>query len=446
MRYERREALKRIGAGLAGGVLVAGGIAGARAAGRPPSVPGRGQGFLWGVAGAAYQTEGGNVASDLWVMEHTKPSIFKDPSGDAVDSYHRVFDDIALTASLGFNTYRFSIEWSRIEPERGQVSRAALAYYRRVLEAIRAHGMLPMVTFVHFTSPRWFAAAGGFETREGIAPYVDYCRLLTRELGDLIGMATTFNEPNLGALLAWSPAIRPLRPLIAGARQLAAKAIGAEQFAPPMLGSAQVQQPIMIEAHDEACAAVRAESGGRIPIGVTLALNEERGDPRNIARKHSTAMLPWLQADGDWVGVQNYTWTEVGEDTDLPLPADVEMTQMGYPYAPESLAAVVRTVAAHWNKPIYVTENGVSSEDDSRRVAFIDRALEGLAGCLRDGIDLRGYVHWSLLDNWEWVHGFGPRFGLVAVDRSTFARTPKPSAAHLGRIARAGWAARGIAR
>jgi beta-glucosidase len=149
-------------------------------------------------------------------------------------------------------------------------------------------------------------------------------------------------------------------------------------------------------------------------------------------------MLPWTEANGDFVGVQNYTYSVVEGDSDLPPEPGVELTQMGYPFAPEALEAVIRTVARHSSRPIYVTENGVATEDDSRRIAFIDRAVAGVFACLRDGIDVRGYIHWSLLDNWEWVSGFGPKFGLVAVDRTTFARTPKPSAKHFGRIARAG--------
>ena len=156
MKMDRRSALMLVG----GSLLAGAGSSGAMAASKPTKA----EKFLWGSAGAAYQIEGGNYASDLWVMEHTKPSIFKDPSGDAVDAYNRVNEDIALAASLGFNTHRFSIEWSRIEPERGRISNAAIAYYRRALETIRKHGMTPFVTFNHFTTPRWFAAAGGFET------------------------------------------------------------------------------------------------------------------------------------------------------------------------------------------------------------------------------------------------------------------------------------------
>jgi beta-glucosidase len=398
-------------------------------------------GFLWGSAGAAYQIEGGNHASDLWVMEHAKPTIFKDPSGDAADTYNRVDQDIALAASLGFNTHRFSIEWSRIEPEPGQVSLAGIAYYRRVLETIRRHGMTPFVTYNHFTTPRWFAAAGGFETREGIAPFVRYCTLITQHLGDLIGVASTFNEPNLGALVSWSPAIRPMRPYIEMSKKAAAASIGATRWAPPVLGDFRIQQPIMIEAHERAYEAIRKASNDRYLVGVTLSLNDERAPPSGpsgVEAKHAQVMLPWLAAQGDFIGVQNYTYTEVAPDGDLPPAQGVELTQMNYPFAPEALEGVIRTVARHTKKPIYVTENGVATEDDTRRVAFIDKAVPGVFNCLRDGIDVRGYIHWSLLDNWEWFSGYGPKFGLVSVDRTTFKRTPKPSARHMGAIARKG--------
>ncbi len=449
MREDRRSALKFLGTGLAGtAALMAGGSALAQPAKKapphrqPPALPGHGEGFLWGVAGAAYQVEGNNYASDLWPMEYLKPSIFKQASGDADDTWNRVHEDIALAARLGFNAYRMSVEWARIVPERGHVSRASLAYYRRVLESVRAHGMLPVVTYMHFTSPRWFAAAGGFEVKEGIAPYLDYARILTEELGDLIGLATTFNEPNLGALVSYDPAVAKMVPYIRMARKQAAKTLGFTRYAPPMLGKYQVQQPIMIEAHNRAREVIRKASGNRLPVGVTLSLNEERGKAAYVAAKRERVMLPWLRAEGDWVGVQNYTWSKVGPGKmNLPLPKGTKTTQMGYPYAPESVGRVVRTVAEHWHKPIYVSENGVATEHDAERIAFIDQALAGLAECLADGIDLRGYIHWSLLDNWEWFSGYGPKFGLVHVDRKTFQRTPKPSAAHLGQLARrATWA------
>ena len=133
-------------------------------------------GFLWGSAGAAYQIEGGNVASDLWVMEHVKPTLFREPSGDAVDSYNRVGEDIALAASLGFNAHRFSIEWSRIEPEQGQISLAAIAYYRRVLETIRAHGMTPVVTLQAFHLAALVRCGGRLRKSRGRRALRPLCR------------------------------------------------------------------------------------------------------------------------------------------------------------------------------------------------------------------------------------------------------------------------------
>lgn len=159
------------------------------------------EGFMWGTAGAAHQIEGGNVNCDSWVLEHVPSTPFAEPSGDACDSYHRYPDDIALIAELGFNTYRFSIEWARIEPEEGEFSIAALEHYRRMLIACHEHGLTPIVTYHHFTSPRWFAAKGGWENLDNAPLFARYCERATAHLGDLIGAACTINEPNVGLLI-----------------------------------------------------------------------------------------------------------------------------------------------------------------------------------------------------------------------------------------------------
>ena len=396
-------------------------------------------GFLWGTSGAAYQIEGGNVASDLWVLEHVKPTIFLTPSGDACDTYHRYEEDLALVASLGFNSHRLSIEWSRIEPERGQFSEAALAYYRGVLKACRKHGLAPVVTFSHFSVPRWVAASGGFNDPANVAAFAAYCARVTRTMGDLIHIAATFNEPNLATVVKWGGLADKYRPLIQAMQKAAGERSGASAWASPMV-SGESQYVGILAAHAAALDSIRA-AGANFPVGLTLAVTADRpadGDPRGMNRKNSEMLDRWLAAPGDFIGVQSYTGSLVGLERDSPVSPGEELTQMGYAFRPDAIEHAVRLVASRTKKPIYVTENGVATEDDTRRVEYIRGAVAGVERCLADRIDLRGYIHWSLLDNWEWMSGYKPKFGLVAVDRATFKRTPRPSARFLGSIARRG--------
>jgi beta-glucosidase len=159
-------------------------------------------GFLWGAATAAHQVEGNNTHSDYWLLEHVPDSLFREPSGDACDHLHRFAEDIEILRKLGLTAYRFSIEWARVEPEPGCFSRATLEHYRRVLAACRDRGILPCVTFHHFTSPRWMAADGGWQEDAAIARFARYCERVTAHLGDLVGMACTLNEPDIPMWLA----------------------------------------------------------------------------------------------------------------------------------------------------------------------------------------------------------------------------------------------------
>ena len=393
--------------------------------------------FLWGSAGASYQIEGGNVASDLWLLERVKPTLFRAPAGDACDSYNRIDEDLALAASLGFNTHRLSLEWSRIEPERGEISQAGLAYYRRVLERCNALGMTPLVTYNHWTVPRWFAAGGGFETRDGIAPFVAFCRHVTEAMGDQIGLAATFNEANIRAQLSWVPALRAIMPVARAMEAAAAGQIGVERYSAPFLGDVAKQEPVMLEAHSRAFEAIKAVRPD-LPVGFTVSLNDDQAgnDKAALERKISEVWRPWLQAEGDWIGVQTYTRSQVGPDGDLPPEADSELTGMGYEYCPEALGAVLRRVAAMTDRPLYVTESGLSTPVDQRRIDFIQRTVASLQSARGDGVDVRGYLHWSLLDNWEWIFGYAQHFGLIEVDRISFKRTPKPSAAFYSALVR----------
>ena len=165
--------------------------------------------FLWGTATAAHQVEGGNWNNDWWMWEHDPTSGTVEPSGDTVDHYHRYKDDIALLAELGFDTYRFSVEWSRIEPENGEFSKAALDHYRRVCAACHENNITPIVTFHHFTTPRWVCHEGGWEEPDNAARFARFVERTTAAIGDLIGWACTFNEPNIVATMGYLAGVFP---------------------------------------------------------------------------------------------------------------------------------------------------------------------------------------------------------------------------------------------
>jgi beta-glucosidase len=397
-------------------------------------------GFLWGTAISAHQSEGNNINSDAWLMENMKPSLFRERSGDACDSYHRYGEDIAIAAGLGFNAYRLGIEWARIEPSEGHFSNAELDHYARVLEICRAHGLRPIVTFNHFTTPLWFAARGGFETADSPDLFARYCGKAAAHLGGLIHLATTFNEANIQLLVNLMP---QLQAGLARARALietAGRSINAPRFSRLAFSDPAVVTPIMQAAHRQGRAAIKAARPG-LPVGLTLSTQDiqSTGEAKIAELYRQRLYGDWVEvarSHADFVGVQTYTRFLVDAQGLVAPPAGTETTLSGYEYYPQALAATIRWAHDAIGKPIYVTENGIATHDDSRRIAFIDEALDGLRQCLADGIPVQSYLHWSLLDNFEWTSGYDVPFGLVAVDRTTFKRSPKPSAAHLGAIAR----------
>ena len=379
-------------------------------------------GFLWGTATAAHQVEGGNSNNDWWAWENDPASGCAEPSGDACDQWNRYPQDLALLGSLGYNAYRFSIEWSRVEPEAGLWSQVAIDHYRRVIECCWANGLAPMVTFHHFTTPRWVAAQGGWASPETADRFAAFCSRLVSDLGDGIGWAATFNEPNVVALMGYQAGVFP-----PGERKTERRR--------------QVTE-VQLDAHRKAAAALRAGPGS-FPVGMTLSMTDfvalEGGEQR-VDRYRAAGEDQWLEAarEDDFIGVQTYTRMRVGADGPIGNEPGVPLTQMGYENWPDALAGCIRRAASVVDgTPIVVTENGISTDEDGERVAFVTAALEGVKACLADGIDVRGYVYWSLLDNFEWAFGYRPKFGLVSVDRTTQKRSVKPSAAWLGAVARA---------
>ena len=379
-------------------------------------------GFVWGTATAAHQVEGGNWNSDWWAWEHDPRSPCVEPSGDACDHLHLYPRDLDLLKDLGFGAYRFSIEWARIEPEEGEFSRAYLEHYRRVLAACHERGLAPYVTFHHFTSPRWVAAAGGWDDEHTPDRFGRFCERAVQHLGDLIAGACTINEPNIVARMGFEAGIFP-----PGWRDPDAYRRVCERF---------------IAGHRRGYEAIKA-GPGNAPAGLTLAMSafqplpgaEERLSA--LRRQREDIFLEAARGD-DFIGVQTYTRTRVGREGELGPEEGVETTIMGYEFWPEALEATVRRAWETTEQtPILVTENGVATTDDARRIEFIRRALDGLRRAIDSGVHVLGYFYWSALDNFEWAHGYRPTFGLVAVDRRTQERTPKPSARWLGDLARA---------
>ncbi len=402
------------------------------------------EGFIWGTATAAHQVEGNNVNSDFWLLEHVPETLFAEPSGDTCDQYHRYAEDIRLLKQLGFASYRFSIEWARIEPVEGHFSLAELDHYRRVLACCLENDVLPCVTFHHFTSPLWFTADGGWEDPKNVDRFLRYCERTVRHLGDLIGMASTINEANLVATLkdcGIFPAegIKHMAPFVATAAQRCGTTL--DRFGPFFLGHPYKIRDVMLAAHVRSRDVIKSGPGD-FPLGVTLAMQDYQALPggearRDAARRESfQGFLEASRAD-DFVGVQTYSRHRFDANGPIGPEEGVPTLIMGYEYYPQSLEATIRYARSVTDVPIYVTENGIGTTDDAQRLAYVRAALEGVANCLRDGIDVRGYFYWSLLDNFEWLFGYGPQFGIVGVDRTTQMRSPKESARWLGSVARA---------
>ncbi len=379
-------------------------------------------GFVWGTATAAHQVEGNNWNNDWWAWEHDPESPCTEPSGDACDHYHRYPDDLRLLRDLGFGAYRFSLEWSRIEPEDGEFSRAALDHYRRMCATCHELGLEPIVTFHHFTTPRWVAARGGWTSPATVDLFARYVERVTAHLGELIGRACTFNEPNVVATFGHQWGLFP-----PGHRD------------PDLRRRAN---DVFIAAHRRAVEIVQG-GPGQTPVGLTLAMQDMQavagGEAFRDAERRVMEDVYLEAARGDdYVGVQTYTRIRYGANGMVGPEPGVRTTQMGYEFWPESLEATIRRA---WHVthgvPILVTENGIGTADDAERIEYVERALHGVLACLGDDIDVRGYVYWSLMDNFEWTFGYGPKFGLVAVDRETQTRAAKPSAYWLGAIARA---------
>ena len=412
----------------------------------PRSFP---KGFVWGAATAGHQIEGNNINSDYWFLENIEPTTFAERSGDACNSYHRFGEDIALLAQLGFNSYRFSIEWARIEPSPGHFSVAELDYYKGVIECCHEHGVAAIVTFNHGTCPLWFAMAGGWINPDAPSLFARFCSTAAKALADGIAFALTLNEPQLSKVFRSIPGAEAYfgrqDPLAREMHDVASLKTNVERFVTTEYPDSEGMTPQLIAAHEQGFAAIKAERG-ELPIGVTLSMTDFQpggeGSPFEEVRAHAYGeWLDVIKRAGDFTGVQTYRSIRIpGTGPDFaplpPLPFTDPGDRLAAIQRPEALRNTVEYTFGQTNKPVLVTENGLETHDDTRRVWYIGEVLSGLHKAIEGGVPVLGYLHWSLLDNFEWTRGYAPKFGLFAVDRADFARTPKASAEHLGAIAR----------
>jgi beta-glucosidase len=399
--------------------------------------------FLWGVATAGHQNEGDNTTSDTWFLENVTPTIFKDRSGKATNGWELWESDLDIVAGLGLNAYRFSVEWARIEPVEGEFSEEALDHYEAIVDGCLSRGLAPIVTFNHFTSPHWFAGRGAWLDAEAPELFARFCGVVMDRFGDRIRLAVTFNEPDLPEMLTWAGLPDFIPELERATLEAASAAAGVERY---RAGNVMLREDFagmragMTAGHRAAKAAIKSRRA-ELPVGLSIAIIDDVAAPGGEDlrdRKRAEVYEHWLllAREDDFIGVQNYERIVYGADGQVRPAEGVPVNGMGTAVEPDSLRGAVEYVYSVAQVPVLVSEHGIGTEDDSIRAGFIGPSLEGLAQAIADGVPVLGYCHWTLMDNFEWIFGYGPKLGLHAVDRETFERTEKPSADVYRRLVR----------
>jgi beta-glucosidase len=422
------------------------------------------EGFLWGTATAAHQVEGNSVNNQWWAWEQQPGRIWHgDRSGLACNWWANAEADFDRAAAMGHNTHRLSIEWSRIEPREGEFESAAIARYRQILQALHDRGLKPAVTLHHFTDPLWLWTRGSWENRESIRYFARFVERVVGELGDLVDLWCTINEPAIVAALGYL--IGPHPPdkhnLVACLRVLAnllrAHAV-AYRTIHRLDGRARVGIVHNVRLFDPARPASRLDRAmarlydylfNRL---VFLAVTD--GHLRFPLSLDLLGPYGPLIDSSDFLGVNYYTRDMV--QFDPSRPGDLFTRRFPRPGAewsdagqfgtygevyPEGLYRVLRA-AAEYGKPILVTENGLPDGDDNQRPRFLLTHLAQLWRAIQDGVPVQGYYHWSLIDNFEWAEGWALRFGLIEFDPATQVRQVRRSGELYAEIA---WA-NGITR
>lgn len=372
------------------------------------------EGFLWGAATASYQVEGGIENTD-WAEASREGKV--PVCGRACDHYHKFEADFDLAKSLNHNATRISIEWARIEPEEGKFNEEEIEHYRKVLEALRLRNIQPFVTLWHFTEPLWFSKSGGFLRKDSADIFARYCGFVVKRLGGETAFWMTINEPQIiffdGYVKGKFPPFK--RSVITGLS---------------VLGT-------MARAHKSAYKAIKAVAP-KAKVGMATH-NNFFDFGSNFLFMPLSMFLSWFwnrrflnmtAGHHDFIGLNHYFHTTLGWS-----PKNVVRSDMGWEMHPESLYQCLMELG-RYKIPVYITENGLADAEDSRRSSYIEGYLAKMHNAIKDGVDVRGYLHWSLMDNYEWAEGFTKRFGLIKINYETLERTVRPSARVYAEICR----------
>ncbi len=406
-------------------------------------------GFLWGTATAAHQVEGGNFNNDWWAWEQAGHIADGGSARIACDWWQRAEEDFDRAAALGQNAHRLSVEWSRIEPAPGQWDEAALARYRQMLTGLRERGITPMVTLHHFTNPLWLAKDGGWERPSVVQAFQHFVERTVGALGDLVNLWVTINEPMVYVFQGyfdgrWPPGKK--NP-VAGIR-VARHMVMAHAAAYHAIHRIQPDAQVGIAKHMRVFDPLRDSPADRAIANFQDFLFNRvflEALTDGVFRIPPRRRIPEAINSQDFIGLNYYARDRVTFDLRSPATLFGRLTitpgaETGPPgwgeMYPEGIYRLLKRLS-RWGKPIYITECGVPDTAQMDRSRFIVSHLREVHRAIREGVMVRGFFHWTLVDNFEWAEGWSLRFGLIALDEKTQERRPKPAAEVYAAICRA---------
>ncbi len=389
--------------------------------------------FLWGTSTAGHQVEGNNRNSDWWFWENRdrskdKNSIFVnkskwplEPSGEATDSYKRYEEDFDLAANLNTNAVRIGVEWARLEPEKGRFSKKDFDHYKKVLKAAKDRGLKTFVTLHHFTSPKWLADLGGWTASRTPNLFARYARKCAEEFDGLVDVYLTINEPQVYSVVSYLVGRWP------------------PQKTNPLL--VLICQFNMIAAHNKAYTEIKKVGDYKVGIVKNITYNNgvyfyDKVIAKLVNYLNSDFFLKRLRGHLDLIGL-NFYFTNTIKNFRLNNAND-KLSDLGWWLKTEGIKHILVKLKKY-GIPIYVTENGLADAEDKNRAWYLNEILWKCAQAIEQGVPLKGYFHWTLLDNYEWAEGFWPRFGLIEVDHNNgLKRIPRPSYYEYAKICKSG--------